>query len=235
MKVRGQRECKRCGTQWSYYETGSVTCPCCGSLRSVGLDERTEHTAGPVEFDLTPVRGAIDEEPVGRLAGRAADLADEYVRESGFVHAGSLRPLDSEFVAALELKHVGRDLSHRMRIDDDEKRYVLDLLAGADEGDRPTPAEVPDSLASARGLAAAAAIEAYHREITRLHDDLDPAVRNVLGRLRDHRKRIEALDGDVPSRESERFLDAIRDVGRYLVEGDETALVTAESRLDEAI
>jgi len=235
MKIRGQRECKQCGTRWSYYETGSVTCPSCGSLQSVGLDERTEHTAGPAEFDLTGVRGAVDEEPVGQLAGRAAEVADEYVRESGFVHAGSLQPLDRVFLAALELKHVGRDLSHRMRIDDDEHRYFLELLAGADEGDRPTPVAVPDSLASARGLAVAEAIEAYHREITRLHDDLDPAVRTVLGRLRDHRKRIEALDGHVPPREGERFLDAIRDVGRYLVEGDETALATAGSRLDEAI
>ncbi len=56
-----ERECTECGTRWSYYETGSIGCPACGSLHSVGLDERTEHTDLRVEFDLTPVRADIDE------------------------------------------------------------------------------------------------------------------------------------------------------------------------------
>src|SRR6056297_1417065 len=64
MEIRGERECKDCGTRWSYYETGSVACPNCESVRSVGVDEeRKRHTAGQATLDLTEVRNMIDAEP----------------------------------------------------------------------------------------------------------------------------------------------------------------------------
>ena len=72
MKIRGRRECKACGTQWSYYETGEISCPSCGSRHSVGTDdERTLHTATSATLDLTPLRGSVDSEPLDRLADRA--------------------------------------------------------------------------------------------------------------------------------------------------------------------
>jgi uncharacterized Zn finger protein (UPF0148 family) len=94
MKIRGERECTECGTQWSYYETGSVGCPACGSLRSVGLDDRTEHTDLSVEFDLAPIRNEIDDVSTDVLADRAREHANEYVRRRGFINAGDLRELD---------------------------------------------------------------------------------------------------------------------------------------------
>jgi len=232
MKIRGERECQACGTRWTYYETGNVSCPSCGSLRSVGVDERTEHTAAPVEFDLTSVRGTVDERPMTEVATDAAEVAGEFVRQYGFVDAGELQPLATEFVAAQELLAVAREVKRTLHLSEDEELYFLDLLDGADEGDRPNPMAVPESLTPARGLAVAATIEAYHRGVTRAEDDLDGTVRTLLGRLRDHRKRIEALDGDIHPREAERFLDATREVGRYLTTGEQAVLAMAESRLD---
>ena len=111
MKVRGRRECTECGTTWSYYETGSIDCPNCGSVRSVGVDDRTRHTDSPVEFDLTGVRNEIDDSPLRDVAAAAVEVASEYARKRGFVDAGELEPLDERFVAANELRHVGAELS----------------------------------------------------------------------------------------------------------------------------
>ncbi|MXR22522.1 endonuclease Q family protein, partial [Halobacterium bonnevillei] len=58
MDVRGERECKSCGTRWSYFETGSVACPECGSVRSVGVGERSQHTDGNATLDLSDAQRA---------------------------------------------------------------------------------------------------------------------------------------------------------------------------------
>jgi len=59
MEIRGERECTDCGERWSYYETGDVACPACGSMQSVGVDEeRALHTTTAGEFDLTEARRA---------------------------------------------------------------------------------------------------------------------------------------------------------------------------------
>jgi uncharacterized Zn finger protein (UPF0148 family) len=231
MKVRGERECKECATRWSYYETGSVTCPECDSLHSVGVDERTEHTANASDLDLTAVRDTLDEAPLREVATDAASICREYVRRHGFVDAGTLLPLDETYVAATELQHAGEALGRRMRVDDDEKLYFLALLRGADRSERPPPAEVPESLRAARGLAIATTIESYHRDVKRVID-YSEQVTGVLSRLRDHRKRIEALDGDVPVGESEQLLAATQDLSRYLTAEDETAFARAVDRLD---
>ncbi len=78
MKIRGDRECKSCGTRWSYYETGNIDCPECGSVHSVGVDDRTEHTDSPVELDLTPLRNRVDEVTTRELAGEVAEACREY-------------------------------------------------------------------------------------------------------------------------------------------------------------
>jgi len=233
MKVRGERECQECGTHWSYYDTGSIVCPQCGSVRSVGLDDRTEHTATTAEFDLSTVRGVVDEVPLSELAGEVETVCADYVRRIGFVHAGELLPLGDVYLAASELRHVAAELSRAMRISDAEERYFFDLLAGADEGDRPAPAEVPESLRSARGLAAAAAVDAYTTELRQYLDEHpDGTASQLLGTLGEHRKRVAALDGEVTPHTAERLVRIAQDIGRAVAEDDETALARAKERLD---
>lgn len=233
MKVRGRRECKDCETRWSYYETASVHCPNCGSMQSVGVDDRTRHTDSPTSFDLTPVRNRIDEDTLRDVADAAVDLAREYVRERGFVDAGGLLPLDETFVAATELRHVGAELSRELRRTEAEELYFLELLRGADDGERPPADEVQDAFRSAHGLAMADAVGDYQRDLrTYLDDHPHPEAHSVSGRVRDHRKRIEALDGDVDPKDADRLLHATRDLGKYVVADEESALVTADNWLE---
>lgn len=232
MRIRGERECQNCGTRWTYYETGSVECPDCGSLRSVGVDERTRHTATPVELDLTSAREAGSSESLATAAERAADEASEFVRRYGFIDAGELRPLEMTFVAAMELKHVGRALARSVDITDDEQRYLLALIDGAEAGTRPAPSSVPESMTSVRGLAAATAVEDYRRDLRQyLADEPDEDVRTVLGSVEDHRTRVAALDGDVPPSHAEALIEAARAVGISLIEGDPDALTRAREHL----
>ncbi|WP_181686203.1 DUF7117 family protein [Halorhabdus salina] len=217
MKIRGKRECQHCGVQWSYYETGSVACPDCGSQRSVGLDDRREHTAGAESLDLQPAREALESEPLTAIASLGAEAAAEFVHQYGFIHAGELQPLDSVFLAATELRHVGAELARSIRIDEQAEAYVLALLAGAEDGGRPSPDEVPDSLRPARGLAAASAVEDYRRDAIRyLEGHPDEQARRVLGVIDDHRTRIDALDGNVPPGDAEALIEATQAVGAYL-------------------
>ncbi|MFC6718784.1 TFIIB-type zinc ribbon-containing protein [Natrialbaceae archaeon GCM10025810] len=233
MKIRGERECTECGTRWSYYETGSVGCPACGSLRSVGLDERTEHTDVRVEFDLTPVRNAIDDVSTAELADRARDACREYVRRRGFVNAGELRPLDDTYLAATELLHVADVVARGLRLDEREELYFLSLLRDADDGQRPPPEEVPRSLRSARGLAYANAAREYRRGVRTWAEDrsLVAPERSALELLGDHVKRLRMLEGDVPPETAETLVEAVRDLADGL-HGDETAFSRAQDRLD---
>lgn len=233
MKIRGERECKGCGARWAYYETSSIACPECGSIRSVGVDDRTEHTATAEAIDLSDVQGLVDDVPASDLADEVESACADYVRRAGFVDAGQLRELDDTYLAAQELRHVAAAIGRSMRVTDDEEYYFLDLLGGADEGDRPLPTDVPESMHGPRGLAVAAAVDAYRSDVRRYLDDHpDKTVARLLGRVDEHRKRIEALDGEVPPRDAETLLDAVRDVGRALVRDDEVALAQAQNRLE---
>jgi len=232
MKIRGERECQACGARWSYYETGSITCPECGSMRSVGVDERTEHTDNPVELDLIPVIEAIDADPIEQVADRAVEECREYVRQRGFIRGGELRQLDTEFVIAVEVQYVASEIARSIRVTDDEKRYFRSLIRGLTAGERPDPKAVPDSLAAARGLAIAAIIDAYRRDLTRyLTEHPDGETRTVMGRFVDHRKRIEALDGSIPPENAEALLHGLIALSRYAT-GDQSALDTARDCLD---
>lgn len=175
MKVRGERECQACGTRWSYYETGSIECPSCGSPRSVGVDDRTAHTDAPADLDLAPhrarfgdARGTLPEDGVDDLK---TDLR-AYARKRGFIRGGELLPLDSTYRAVRELLEAV-DLYDRMRDPTDaETHYLLDLLAGADDGERPDATAVPETLRRARGMAAVRAADEYRTDVLAFLDEL---------------------------------------------------------------
>jgi uncharacterized Zn finger protein (UPF0148 family) len=235
MKVRGERECSACGARWSYYETGEITCPECGSVRSVGVGERAEHTASTATLDLTAVVADVEEADIRTLADDAGAATREYLRRAGFVHAGELQPLGDTYLAAGELRRVAATLGRVMQVEDDERLYFYKLLRGADQGDRPGPKEVPETLHPERGLAAAASVEQYVRDIRRVRENSDSrehAVDRVLSGVTARRKRIEALDGDVDPADAETLVAALRDLSAYLCDDDKTALARAGERLE---
>lgn len=231
MEIRGERECTDCGTRWTYYDTGSIECPECGSVRSVGVGERAEHTAGQASLDLGPAIDAIDEVPLDSVAELAVEQARTYLHTAGFVHAGELLAFSETYLLAAELRRVGATLSRAMRIEDDEELYFLSVLRGGANGERPPPAEVPDSLRAERGLAIAAAADAYTSDLRRLHEEPESTVAELLSSIRARRKRLEALDGDVDPAEAETIVRALRDLSAYLRTGDETALARTTERL----
>lgn len=233
MKVRGHRECKECGERWSYYETGSVECPECGSLRSVGVDERQLHTASPVSLDLGPARRALGTEPTETVAREAAETAASFVRRDGFIDGGDLRPLTDEFVTATELRHVGGELARSLRITDSEEQYLLSLLASAETGDRPPRDDLPTSLEGVHGFALASAVGDYRRDLLRYLDEHpDAEARRTLGVLEDHRTRIEALDGNVDPETAEALVTAARAIGAVL-RNNESSLDPARQALSK--
>ena len=230
MEIPGDRECTACGARWSYYETGEVTCPECGSLRSVGVEDAAAHTAGTERLDLSPVRELVDEDPLRVVADEAADTTAEYLRGAGFVRGGELRPLDDVYLAAAELRRVGATLGRGMSLTDSEEIHFLALLRGADSGERPAPDAVPETLHPERGLGVAAAVVNSAKVRAVRVDGGDPVLDRTLSALRTRQKRIEALDGDIDPAEAERLVRAVRDVSRYWREGDETALARATER-----
>lgn len=232
MRIRGERECQDCGTRWSYYETGSVDCPSCGSIRSVGVDERTKHTASSASLDLTAAREALERDRLQEAVEEAKTACRDYARSVGFVHAGELQELDDTFLAAQELIHAADLVGRSFSPSEVEELYFLSLLQGADFGERPDPADVPDSMHEARGLAVADAVDAYRNELRTFAVDPEPAVGRALETLADHVRRFRALEGDVPPDETETLVRIARDLGRYLGSGEESALVAARERLD---
>lgn len=232
MELPGERECTDCGTRWSYYETGEVTCPDCGSIRSVGVDDPETHTAGTATLDLSAVRRQVDETALRAVADEAADIAADYLRTAGFVRAGELQPLTDTYLAAAELRRVGATLGRLMDVTDGEEIYFLALLGGADSGDRPAAEDVPGTLRPERGLGVAAAVDAYLSDLRQVRERESREVDRALSVITTRQKRIEALDGDVSPSESEQLVRAVRDVSAYCREGDETALVRATERFD---
>ena len=193
MRIRGRRRCKDCGREWSYYETGSVTCPDCGSLRSVGVGERERHTDSAVELDLSEHRAALGEHTdIDDVADELKTTLRDYVRQRGFVRGGELLTVDDTVLAAAELLHAV-DVFERTRDPAEATRlYVLELLRGADDGERPAPSAVPDPMTDARGLAYASVLSEFCSDLgTWLDDNPDPAA----GRAGDDRHPRHARRG----------------------------------------
>jgi uncharacterized Zn finger protein (UPF0148 family) len=241
MRIRGQRECKDCGTRWSYYDTGSVDCPNCGSVRSVGVDdERKRHTDSPAALDLTPVRERYDVDPLYDVTEDAKSRCREYVRRRGFIRGGDLLDLDDTYLAANELVHVADVVGRSFAPTDEEQLYLLSLLRGTDAGERPPPGEVPGSMRAARGLAYAEAVRDYRREVRDWLSDNGrddrarelPDVRRALAGIDARVKRLRALGGDEDPHDVERVLEATRELADALRDGDETALSAAVERID---
>ncbi|SFR53960.1 hypothetical protein SAMN04487947_2086 [Halogeometricum rufum] len=232
MEIRGRRRCKSCGQEWSYYDTGEVACPACGSMQSVGVGGRARHTDSADPLDLSEHRNAAE-------AGSVADAAEAlktdlrtYLRARGFIDGGELRDVDDTYLAARELLHAVDVLARRRDPDEETRLYVLSLLRGADRGERPAPDEVPPAMTEARGLAYAESLAAFRRDLsTWLDDHPDPEARTTLSTLGEHVKRVEALQGDVSVRQSESLVRAARELTAYVRDDDESALAAARDRL----
>lgn len=234
MQIPGRRECQSCGTRWSYFDTGSTACPECGSMHSVGVGDRTLHTDGDAELDLSTAMAWAAEGSVREAAARAAEEALGYIKRRGFIDEGELLLLDDAYVTAHELRHAASELGRRLSLTDEEEYYLLELLDVAEQGNRPSPETVPASMRHARGLGAAAAVRAY-REDLRTWMDHETTVeegRTLLGPMDDQIRRIRALDGDVTPADADRLVAAARGLGEYLRTGEESVLEEARAALD---
>ncbi|MGM0398239.1 MAG: DUF7117 family protein [Halobacteriota archaeon] len=232
MRIRGDRTCQDCGAQWSYYETGSVTCPACGSIRSTGDGERTRHTDRSAALDLRGPRSTAAEGDLETALDEAADACLEYVRKRGFVDGGSLRDLDEAYVHAQELRHAATLSVSRLELSDTERAYLLDLLGG-EAGDRPSADSVPETFRTARGLGVATAVRDYRDDLRQFLDAAEdrPAARSLLESVAEHEKRIRALDGQVDPVQTAQLLAATRAVGTYCRTGAESDLEAARETL----
>ena len=252
MKIRGQRVCQACSTEWSYYETGSIACPSCGSLRSVGRDENRQlHTDAPATLPLASFRDRIATEPISAYADDLKGVLREYTRKRGFISGGELRSLDDRYLTAHTLLHTLDILARRRDPTTDAELYQLSLyktLADADEvnGESVEPtatselaaAAVPSDLRAAWGSAAADAVDAYCRDLRTWLDGMpnetpDEAATTALSQLRDHVNRLNALQGDVEPTVATRLVESARDLGRYLRTGDDDSLAAAHDRLQQ--
>lgn len=252
MEIRGNRRCQSCGTEWSYYATGEVSCPDCGSLKSVGTDEtRTLHTDTSSPLELEPFRQRVADEPVDHYADELKSALRTYTQKRGFINDGALRDLDETYVAARELIHAIDILSRERSPTEGERLYLLSLFesvaaatppaesdtvtAEEPEGSsnsRPADSDIPTRLQPARTLAVADSVTAYRRDLrTWLNSYPDPDARQTLGRLREQCKRIAALQGDVSIALATTLLESAREIGRYLRTDDPNALATARDRL----
>jgi uncharacterized Zn finger protein (UPF0148 family) len=234
MEVRGRRECKECGTQWSYFETGSTACPECGSKHSVGIGDRVLHTNRASALDLAEAQELAAAGSLREAAEAASEAALAYIKGRGYIDAGELQLLEETAVAAHELRHAASELGRRLSISEAETYYFGELLEGAPEGERPPPEDVPDSLAGARGLGAAAAVRAYREDLRQWIDreGAPEEASSLLGSLGSQVRRIRALDGTVPPAEADRLVTAARSLGAYLRDDEESDLEQARAALE---
>lgn len=233
MRIRGERTCTDCGTTWSYFETGSVACPECGSLLSTGSGSRTRNTDRAAELDLDEARALAADGDLASALRSASEACLTYVRHRGFVDAGSLRELDAAYVYAQELRHTAVLARSFLNVEPEEEAYLLDLLDGPPD-DRPASSTVPERLRPGRALGVASAVRDYRDDVRSwLEETPDDDRRELLETIADHRKRIHALDGDVPPSTADDLLEATRAVGRYYLDGDDGSLEAAQNAIEQ--
>ena len=230
MHVRGRRQCRDCDTEWSYFEVGAVACPNCGSLRSRGLDDaRTLHTDTTVDLDLSDARGMVGDRPLSEVAAAARNTARTYLARRGFIDGGELRQLSDHYRRIAELKATGSALSQQLDPDPEAERYFLALLH---EG-KSKPDDIPTALHQAHGLAAASAVETYLRDLRKwLEEHPDSAAGVSLTRIRDHVRRVNALDGAIQPNEADQLVEAARALGSYLRSGEADSLNRTDDIID---
>ncbi|WP_435095366.1 DUF7117 family protein [Halarchaeum sp. P4] len=234
MEVRGERECTACGTEWSYYETGSIACPACGSIRSVATeDERREQTDLAPTLELDEAVTAAGRDDYREAAKHAREATRRYTHARGFLRGGELLDLDDTVLAAWELRYVASAFARAFDHTEAERFYFVSLLRGAPDGERPAASDVPDSMRAARGNGSADAVADYRDDVRRFLDggpDRE-SVEDLLESLDDHVRRVHALDGDVPPGEADTLVAAARAIGHYAREGDEADRAAARETL----
>ncbi|MDZ7730734.1 MAG: TFIIB-type zinc ribbon-containing protein [Natrialbaceae archaeon] len=233
MEVRGQRECSECGTQWSYFETGSRSCPNCGSPRSVGHGEPAPHTDSVTALELEDVAESIDAQPLTDTARQVANRCRTYVNDRGFIEEGSLRDLDDTYLSAWELRHLVTELRTLSDADPSTEEYFVTLLATTIRDERPTAEAVPPAAAAARGRGYADAVDRYRHELRRWQPtDRDRGGAAELERLRAIVRSIQAVDGAVEPALAETLVSVTRGLAASLRDPTEPRAPVRE-QLDE--
>lgn len=238
MRVRGERTCRDCGATWSYFETATVACPECGSVRSTGQGDRERHTDREATLDLSEPRATAAEGNLDDGLAAAADVCLDYIRRRGFIDAGELRDLDEEYVYAQELRHAATLASSRLELSDEGRSYLLRLIEGnpghRPSGDRPPGETIPDGLRAARGLAAATAVRDFLDDLRTWQEASSdrPDGRAPIESLADHCRRLRALDGEMPPDQADDLITVARAIGHFCRDRDENALATATSTLE---
>ena len=219
MEVRGNRRCQSCGSEWSYYETGTVACPSCGSLESVGTDaERRQHTDTPATLNLATFADRIAGEPLERYGADLRSTLRSYTQKRGFINGGELRALDDRYLAARELIHLTDMLQRRQSPTTDERLYLLAVFNSLSS----TPASADGSIADgsttdgtvADGTVADAATSPTDEWPS--HEDVPPSLRAARGLavtegIEAYRRDLRTWLTEHPDPEATRTLGRLRE------------------------
>ncbi|MFB6253304.1 MAG: hypothetical protein ABEI06_01680 [Halobacteriaceae archaeon] len=222
MEIKGYRECRECGHQWSYYETGNVQCPECGSIKSTGLDERTLHTNNPVEIDITSIQSLVSNDEFRQAGQRAAKEARNYTIKRGFIHKGDLIRCDERIFSCHELRNLGNYINRTASITEETEYYFIETIQAVKNSGRPDQQAIPKNLRSIRGLAYARAAKDYLNDVTTWIEYADHELPSggVLERTKENIKRVEALDGDISIGDSERIYEIVANLYSYCTTGE---------------
>ena len=234
MRARGRRKCHSCGTLWSYFDAGSITCPSCGSARSEGTDtEPVLHTAGAATFDPTGIRQLLEAEDITTAIRELEPRCRVYLRDAGFIDHGTLLPLEDSVVAIAELLESAThlDMPQAAPPSVELEAYLFDLVESAMGGPRPGGEAVPDQARHIRALGVARAVRMYFGECHRWMRARKRNGHPAIGAVRTHIARIEALEGDIDPSSAEAILDATRAIGEGLRHDDVDHFTRAESQL----